>query len=100
MSEDAGSNSNGGLYERVFNGQMVPEFNEFCFSGAKPGDTAIVLGENDSYCGYHFIYFVGENMPYNRVIADNALRSEAYNNWETEKLEPMTVEKTFMFRYV
>lgn len=99
-SQDAGSNTNGGLYERIYKGQMVSEFDEFCFSGAKAGDTATVCGESDSYCGYHFIYFVGENMPYNRVIADNALRSSAYSEWEAERLEPITVEKTFMFRYV
>ena len=99
-SQDAGSNANGGLYERIYKGQMVGEFNDFCFSGAKSGDTATVYGENDSYAGYHFIYFVGENMPYNQLIADNALRSEAYTQWESELLEPITVEKTFMFRYV
>ncbi|MBE6969110.1 MAG: hypothetical protein E7442_03175 [Ruminococcaceae bacterium] len=99
-SQDTGSNTNGGLYQRIYKGQMVGEFDSFCFSGAKPGDTATVYGESDAYSGYHFIYFVGENMPYNRVIADNALRSEAYSAWEAEKLEPITVEKTFMFRYV
>lgn len=99
-SQDTGSNTNGGLYERIFKGQMVSEFDEFCFSGAKAGDTATVYGENDAYAGYHFIYFVGENMPYNRVISDNALRSTAYSEWEAEKLEPITIEKTFMFRYV
>jgi len=99
-SQDPGSNTAGGLYERVYKGQMVPEFNDFCFSGAKPGDTAVVYGENDSYSGYHFVYFVGENMSYNRLIADNALRSEAYANWEAEKVDPITIEKAFMFRYV
>ena len=30
-SEDPGSNTNGGLYENVAKGQMVQEFNDFCF---------------------------------------------------------------------
>ena len=29
-SEDAGSNTNGGLYEDIYRGQMVQEFNDFC----------------------------------------------------------------------
>ena len=39
MSQDSGSNTKGGLYENVYKGQMVQEFNDFCFDPArKPGD--------------------------------------------------------------
>ena len=41
-------------------GQMVEEFDQFCFEGHKAGDTAIVYGESLSYAGYHIMYFVGE----------------------------------------
>ena len=60
-SEDSGSNTNGGLYDSVTQGQMVPEFDAFCFAEDRlPGDTGIVYGENGAYAGYHVMYFVGE----------------------------------------
>ena len=53
-SADTGSVSNGGLYEEVYPGQMVTEFDAWCFDAArKPGDTGIV---KTSY-GYHVMYF-------------------------------------------
>ena len=55
-STDAGSGANGGLYEDVYPGQMVPAFNDWCFDSArKPGDTGIV----ESDYGYHIMYFSG-----------------------------------------
>ena len=60
-SEDGGSNTRGGLYDDVEKGQMVPEFDAFCFDESRqPGDTGIVYGESGSYAGYHVMYFVGE----------------------------------------
>ncbi len=55
-SMDSGSAENGGLYESVYPGQMVTEFNDWCFAdGRKVGDTGIV---KTSY-GYHIMYFSG-----------------------------------------
>lgn len=60
-SEDGGSNTNGGLYDSVSKGQMVQEFDAFCFDENRlPGDTGIVYGDNGGYAGYHVMYFVGE----------------------------------------
>ena len=73
-SEDTGSNTNGGLYEQIYKGQMVTEFNDFCFGEREVGDYAIVYGENSAYAGYHLVYFSGENALYSRVLAENALR--------------------------
>lgn len=54
-SEDPGSKDNGGLYEKVAPGQMVPTFNDWCFDPArKSGDTGIV--ETDF--GYHVMFFI------------------------------------------
>lgn len=54
-STDPGSNTNGGLYEDVSQGQMVDTFDAWCFdANRKPGDTGIV---KTSY-GYHVMYFV------------------------------------------
>ena len=54
-SADPGSNTNGGLYEDVYEGQMVPSFNDWCFdAGRKSGDTGLVKTDY----GYHIMYFV------------------------------------------
>ena len=73
-SEDAGSKTNGGLYEQIYKGQTVTEFNDFCFGEREVGDYAIVYGENANYAGYHLVYFSGENALYSRIIAENAMR--------------------------
>ena len=56
-STDPGSNTNGGLYTDVYPGQMVTEFNDWCFAdGRQTGDHGVV---KTSY-GYHIMYFSGE----------------------------------------
>lgn len=83
-SEDTGSSANGGLYENIYPGQMVTEFNDFCFDESrKPGDTGIVFNEG-SYCGYHIIYFVGEGEPYRDVLAKSSLNKTAMEEWDTD----------------
>jgi len=53
---DTASAESGGLYEDIYPGQMVTEFNDWCFDTArKPGDTDIVKTDY----GYHIMYFVG-----------------------------------------
>ncbi len=57
-STDTGSKDNGGLYETVRAGDMVDEFEAWCFDEArKPGDTGIV----ETTYGYHIMYFVSDN---------------------------------------
>ena len=81
-SEDSGSSANGGLYENVYKGQMVKEFNEFCFAeGRQPGDTGIVYGTNGNYAGYHVMYYVGEGELYSVSLADDSLRQKAMTDW-------------------
>jgi len=99
-SEDAGSNTNGGLYEQVFKGRMVEEFDAFCFAGHESGDYDIVYGETTGYAGYHLIYFVGENELYSRLLANSAMASEAYNAFTEELAAPYTAEKAMMWRFV
>ena len=92
-SEDAGSNTLGGLYEKIGKGDMVSEIDTFLFTeGRKVGDTAIVHGNNGSYDGYHLVYFAGEGMPYGLAKAETQMVSDAYTAWETELLEAVTVE--------
>lgn len=83
-SEDPGSASNGGLYENIYKGQMVAEFEAFCFAGHQPGDTGIVFGSNGGYAGYHVMYFVGEGPSIIRQLAEQALTNEALSAWLDE----------------
>lgn len=81
QSADPGSNTNGGLYEQVYKGQMVASFNDWCFDESRQkGDTGIV--ETDY--GYHIMYFVGQDDPYWQVQVENALRTQDYNTWYEE----------------
>lgn len=99
-SEDTGSNTNGGLYDSVIKGQMVEEFNDFCFSGHKPGDTAIVYGESGSYAGYHVMYYVGEGENYAQAIARSDLMNQAVSQWLSELTEAYTTSTGFGLRLV
>ncbi len=78
-SEDTGSNTNGGLYENVYPGEMVTAFDQWVFyAGHKAGDTALIETEY----GYHIMYYVSENE--NEKWAEDVestLRSEDYNAW-------------------
>ncbi len=74
----------GGLYENVYKGQMVQEFNDWCFDASrKPGDTAVV---KTTY-GYHIMYFVGEGETYRKTQILNDLKEEAYNEWSEKIVE-------------
>lgn len=55
FSTDPGSNTTGGLYTYIYDGQMVKNFNAWCFDASRqPGDVGIVQSD----FGYHIIYFV------------------------------------------
>ncbi len=54
--DNNGKVTNGGIYTFVKKGEMVAEFNDWCFAeGRKPGDTDLVKTQ----FGYHVMYFVG-----------------------------------------
>ncbi len=95
-SEDGGSNTKGGLYENVYKGQMVPEFNDWCYAaGRKTGDTGIVFNEG-SYCGYHVIYYVnGEGKPYCDTLAETGAREKDYTSWKDSLLVNYTITNGF-----
>ena len=99
-SEDGGSNTNGGLYDSVVKGQMVAEFNDFCFANHKPGDTAIVYGESGSYAGYHVMYYVGQGDNYAQTIARNDLVNQAVSQWLSELTAAYTATPGFGMRLV
>ncbi len=89
-STDGGSNTNGGLYEDVYPGQMVQEFNDWCFDpDRKTGDTDIV---KTSY-GYHILYFVGATENYYwKETAENELHYQQYNEKLGQIVDRYTVK--------
>ncbi len=99
-SEDAGSNTKGGLYEDIYKGQMVQEFNDFCFGGRKSGDVGIVYGESGAYAGYHLIYFVGEGELYSNTLAEQSLRSADAESWLSELTGSYTTGEGFGMKFV
>ena len=101
FSQDSGSNSKGGLYEHIYKGQMVQEFNDFCFDPArKPGDVGMVFNESDSYCGYHLVYFVGQGERYCDYLADQALRSADFEKWESTFFDDWSATELNGMKYV
>lgn len=85
-----GSKYDGGLYTEVYQGQMVTEFNDWCFDAARQsGDTGVV----DTQYGSHVMYFSGVNMArWQSQVASN-LRSEAYTAWEADLTKDVTVQR-------
>lgn len=73
-SEDPGSNTNGGLYENVSEGEMVVAFNDWCFDAARQvGDTGIV---KTNY-GYHVMYFSGSQTTWQKYARNDYMVENA-----------------------
>lgn len=80
-TQDTGSSSTGGLYEDICKGQMVAEFEDWCFDENRQiGDTGIVRTDY----GYHLMYFSGTGDEYWKTLADSGKRSADYTAWYTE----------------
>lgn len=97
-STDTGSNTNGGLYENVYPGQMVAAFNDWCFDAdRKSGDTGIV----ETNYGYHVMYFVGSaGQTYREYQIVNDLTNSDMESWYQGLLEncPITTGDTSYMR--
>ncbi len=86
------SASNGGLYENVYKGQMVTEFEDWCFDSARqPGDSEII---KTSY-GYHIMYFSGVAEEYYTYAVDGAVRGERLNAYLDGIIEGVEVSELF-----
>lgn len=86
LTEDTGNTGNkGGLYENVYPGQMVAEFNDWCFDAArKTGDVDIV---KTSY-GYHLMYFVkSHEQTFRDYMVESALMNKDATDWYTAATE-------------
>ena len=84
-----GDGTTGGLYEEVYPGQMVTNFNDWCFAeDRKAGDTGIV----ESEYGYHIMYYVSDcEMNYRDYLITNDLISTDVTAWFNNLVESMTV---------
>ena len=79
-TEDPGSQATGGLYQRVYEGQMVQAFNDWCFDESRQtGDYGLVKTEY----GYHVMYFV-DSQPQWKYYAQS--------DWITEQSNQMLAE--------
>lgn len=84
-----GDGTTGGLYEDVVPGQMVANFDAWCFEeGRKAGDTGLV----ESEYGWHIMYYEGDSeTTYREYLIDNALRGADVDAWYTALLEAVKV---------
>ncbi len=92
-----GNASEGGIYEDVYKGQMVSEFEDWCFDETRiAGDTGIVKTQ----FGYHIMYFVGEGENNLISLVKPTLINEQMNAWIEELSVNITAEKTELFEKV
>ena len=70
---------------------MVAPFEDWCYEeGRKAGDTGVVYY---SGTGAHVMYFVGYgDTPYWHYACENALRSAAQSEWQTQLTDSVTAE--------
>lgn len=75
-SSDPGSNTQGGLYANVCKGDMVEEFDAWCFDPSRQvGDNGVV----ETQFGYHIMYFVGQGSEMTSV--DDSAALDKYYSW-------------------
>ncbi|MBQ9347166.1 MAG: peptidylprolyl isomerase, partial [Oscillibacter sp.] len=68
----------GGLYEKVYQGQMVQTFNDWCFDPARQsGDTGIVETEY----GFHIMYYVGDDVPRWQAQVEADVKANDFEEW-------------------
>ncbi len=86
-NSDDGDGTTGGLYEDIFPGQMVEQFNDWCFKeGRKPGDVEVIETEY----GFHVMYFVGtQDRTYRDLMIESDMITEDVEKW-MDKLEEDT----------
>ena len=88
-TSDPHSAASGGLYEDVYQGEMVPTFNDWVFDASrKPGDTGIVKTDY----GYHIMYFVGDGMEAWKSSIDAVMRKDDYAKKYEELQKTVTIE--------
>ena len=95
-SQDGGSKDNGGLYEKIYPGMMVTNFNDWCFdSTRKTGDTGLISTDY----GYHIMYYVKANeQTFRDYMIENQIRADDMEAWKKALTEKVTVEEIDLSR--
>lgn len=99
---DSDSQSSGGLYTGVsrYDG-FIQEFANWCLdSSRQSGDTGLVKNTGSSTKGWHIMYFVGWNDPAWKLIAQNALSSEATSEWSEGLYKDVEAQQGSGIQYV
>lgn len=94
-SSDAGSNTNGGLYEKVTQGYFVSEFDDWMFAeeGRQNGDVALIRHEGNAeteqypYWGYHLTYFEGWDEAEWKLYVRQSATTTYLNEWKADLAE-------------
>jgi hypothetical protein len=93
-SEDTGSKTNGGLYEDIKRGDMVPQFDEWVFDSTRKAED---LGIVRTDYGYHIIRFENRRSTTiyqeNKDLIEGILREKAY----VDRLEEMKKEDRYQY---
>lgn len=73
-TEDPGSQATGGLYEQVYEGQMVQAFNDWCFDESRQyGDYGLV----QTNYGYHVMFFVNSEPMWKYYVESDWLNEQS-----------------------
>ena len=94
---DTGSAATGGLYENLKQGEMVTEFNDWCFDAArKAGDTGIV----ETTYGYHIMYFVSTGDAAWKVQARDEMMAADLDTYGQSLIEGLEAVELSGMKYV
>ena len=82
-----GDGTTGGLYTDIYPGQMVTNFNDWCFDESRQvGDTGIV----ESEYGYHVMFYSGDStLTYRDYMIINTLKDTDATAWYNALIEAM-----------
>ena len=100
-SDDPGSNTTGGLYERVEQGQFFDAFDAWLFDEARQeGDTTLIENPQDGQQGWHVVYFQSWEPAAWEYTADSAIRSQRLSDWLDEVTADLQAVQGSGIRYV
>ena len=99
-SDDPGSNTNGGLYEKVAKGQFTI-FDSWLFGEShQPGDVTLIENTNSGQQGWCVVYYQGENVPVWQSTADSSIRSQRVTDWLESLTEGLEAVQGSGIKYV
>lgn len=92
-SDDGGSNTKGGLYTDIYQGQMIPGIDSWLFEEEHEVGDTVIVDNNGSYTGTHIVYFAGYGEIHSRMIAEDDLMQSTVSDWLEELMNGYEPEK-------